>query len=134
MSSLKQIKSAQKAAVQCQQVIGELGSVVKDIARIEKSMTELTTELASVNAKYQGQRTTRQDVEYLSALLECAKKKLKWEKHLASLQKRTPEVLEKMSALLNDPQNPPPDPIRAQMFSSLQSVQEAMERLQAVKP
>ena len=133
MSSLKQLKLAEKAAGQSRLVIADLQSLVKDIERCEKTMTALKTELAAVNSKYQGPRNTREDIAYLTALLDCAKKKLAWEKNIASLQKRTPDILGKMMSLINDPQNPPPEDTRSQMLSSLQAVQLAMERLQQIK-
>jgi hypothetical protein len=133
MSSLKQIKLAEKAAGQSRLVIADLQTLVKDIDRCEKTMTALKTELAGVNSKYQGQRNTREDIAYLTALLDCAKKKLAWEKTIVSLQKRTPEILNKMMSLINDPQNPLPEETRNQMLGSLHAVQAAMERLQQVK-
>jgi|ERR1051326_2532296 ribosome-binding ATPase YchF (GTP1/OBG family) len=133
MSSLKQLKLAEKIAGQSRLVIADLQSLVKDIERCEKTMTAVKTELAAVNSKYHGPRNTREDIAYLTALLDCAKKKLAWEKNLASLQKRTPEILGKMMSLLNDPQSPPPEEIRAQMLASLQSVQAALDRLQQIK-
>jgi hypothetical protein len=133
MPSIKEIKLSQKTAAQQQQVISELNALVKDIERCEKTMTTLMAELQAVNSKYPGKRSTREDVAYLTDLLECAKKKLAWEKQIGSLQKRTPELLEKMSRLFNDPQNPPSEEIRAGMLKSLQLVQNAMERLQALK-
>src|SRR3954469_9223775 len=133
MSSLKNLKLAQKAANEQRQVLLELQTLVNDIERCEKTILALNQELQAVNSKYQGRRTTREDVGYLSDLLECAKKKLAWEKHIASLQKRTPTVLEKMSKLIHDPQNPPSEESRAAMLASLQAVQAAMERLQNVK-
>lgn len=132
MSSLKDLKLAQKAANEQRQVILELQTLVRDIERAEKTIVGLKGELESVNSKYQGQRNTREDVAYLTALLECAKKKLAWEKNIASLQKRTPQVLEKMSKLIHDPQNPPTEESRTNMLGSLQAVQAAMERLQSV--
>jgi len=134
MSSIKDLKEAQRAAARHQQVISELGSLVKDIERCEKTMTGLKTELETANAKYPLPRTTRDDVAYLSALLECAKKKLAWEKQIASLQKRTPELLQEMMGFINDPKNPPPDPVRATMLQTLESVRNAMEKLQSVFP
>jgi hypothetical protein len=133
VSSLKQIKLAEKAAGQSRLVVADLQSLVKDIERCEKTMTALKTELAEVNSKHQGPRNTREDIAYLTALLDCAKKKLAWEKNIASLQKRTPDILGKMMSLLNDPQSPPPEEVRNQMLASLQSVQAAMERLQQIK-
>jgi hypothetical protein len=133
MSSLKDLKLAQRAANEQRQVVLELKTLVKDIERAEKTILELKGELESVNSKYQGRRTTREDISYLTDLLACAKKKLAWEKHIASLQKRTPQVLEKMSKLIHNPQNPPSEESRAEMLGSLQAVQAAMERLQDVK-
>jgi hypothetical protein len=133
MPSLKQIKLAEKSGVRQRQVIHELNALVDDIARCEKTIIDLKTELDVVNTKHQGRRTTRDDIDYLTDLLRCANKKLTWEKHMASLQKRTPAILEQMSKLLNDPQNPPADQIRAEMLQALQGVQAAMERLQNVK-
>ena len=128
--SLKQIKRAEKNAVQQQQVVLELQALVKDIERCQQTITDLQRELAAVNSRYPAQRTTREDIAYLTDLLKCANKKLAWEKHIASLQKRTPAVLEKMSRLLNDPGGSPADPTRAEMLRALQELQAAMERLQ----
>jgi hypothetical protein len=131
--SLKQLKQAEKGLLQQQQLISELNAIVRDIERCEKTMAALKRELEAANAKFQGQRSTRDEIAYLSALLECAKRKLAWEKQLASLQKRTPAVLEKMAALLNDPHNPPAEQTRADILQALQKVQAAMERLQGIK-
>jgi hypothetical protein len=134
MSSIKDLKLEQKAAVQHQKVISELNTLVKDIERCEKTMTNLRTDLEAANSNFPSPRTTRDDIGYLTALLDCAKKKLAWEKQLASLQKRAPEVLQQMTGFLNDVKNAPNETNRAQMFQCLQSVQSAMERLQAVTP
>jgi hypothetical protein len=133
MPSLKELKQAEKSIVQQHQVVLELSAIVKDIERCEKTITELQAELAATNSRYPSPRTTRQDIAYLTDLLKCANKKLAWEKQLASLQKRTPATLETMAALLNDPKNPPAEPIRSEMLRALQGVQAAMERLQNVK-
>jgi len=130
MSTVKQIKRAERSAIQQQEVVAELNAIVQDIERCEKTVNDLQRDLAQANASYPAPRTTRQDIAYLTDLLKCAHKKLAWEKQIASLQKRTPSVLEKMSGLLNDPANPPPEPIRAQMLKALQGVQAAMGRLQ----
>jgi DNA gyrase/topoisomerase IV subunit A len=134
MSSIKDLKLAQKAAVEHQRVISELNALVKDIERCEKTMTNLKAELEAANSKYPGPRTTREDIEYLTALLDCAKKKLAWEKQITSLQKRTPTVLQQMTGFLNDAKNSPNENARAQMLQCLESVQAAMERLQKVTP
>jgi hypothetical protein len=134
MSSLKQIKLSEKSAVRQQQLVSELNSLVNDIGRCEKTITELQRELGEVNTKYPKQRTTREDIAYLTDLLKCANKKLAWEKNIASLQKRTPVLLEEMSRSMNDPQNPPSDQTRSEMLRSLHALQAAMEQLQNVKP
>jgi hypothetical protein len=133
MSSIKQLKQAQKSAVRQREVILELDTIVRDIERCEQTITDLQRELAIVTAKYPAERTTRQDIAYLTDLLKCANRKLAWEKNIASLQKRVPSVLEQMSSLLNDAANPPADQTRTEMLRSLQEVQVAMERLQNVK-
>jgi hypothetical protein len=133
MASLRELKLAQKAAEQQQKLVLELEALVKDIARCEKMITDLHQELVAVNATYPSPRDTRQDIGYLTDLLKCANKKLVWEKQIASLQKRAPALLENMSALMADPNNPPPEEVRLQILRALQSVQEAMERLQKAK-
>jgi len=132
--SLRELRLAEKSVTQQRQVVSELNSIVRDIERCERTINELQTELGGINAKFAGPRDTRQDIDYLSALLACAKKKLAWEKTIASLQKRTPQVLEEMARLLNDPQNPPQEPLRSDMLRALQGVQAAMVRLQQIQP
>jgi hypothetical protein len=110
-----------------------LNTLVRDIERAEKTILDLQSELAEVNTKYPNPRTTRQDVAYLTDLLKCATKKLAWEKQIASMQKRTPGTLQKMTELLNDEKNPPADVMKVEMMRALQGVQAAMERLQGMK-
>src|ERR1051326_8887266 len=129
MPSLKELKLAQKSLSQQQQVISELDAVIKDIDRAEKTITDLQTELAAATARYPSPRTTRQDVDYLTELLRCANKKLAWEKQIASLQKRTPALLDRLFALIDDPVNPPNDKARAESLRVLDGVRDAMERL-----
>ena len=133
MSSLRQLKHEGKNALQQREVIHELNALVKDIERCERTIVDLQRELAAVNSKYSGPRNTREDIAYLTDLLRCANKKLAWEKNIASLQKRSPVVLEQMSRLLSDPHAPPAEQVRNEMLQSLQDVQTAMERLQNVK-
>jgi len=133
MTSIKDLKNEQKSLLQQQQVVAELNALVKDIERSEKTILDLQVELNAVNTKYPSPRTTRQDVAYLTDLLKCANKKLAWEKQIASMQKRTPATLQKMSQLLNDEKNPPADAMRVEMLKALQGVQAAMERLQGMK-
>jgi chromosome segregation ATPase len=133
MSSLKQLKLAKKIALQQQQLVAELNAIVRDIERCEKTIGELQNELEASNSTYPTPRTTRQDIAYLTELLKCANKKLIWEKNIASLQKRTPLLLERMSTLMNDPNNPPAEQTRAEILHALQGLQAAMERLQNLK-
>jgi hypothetical protein len=133
MSSIKDLKNEQKSLLLQQQVVMELQTLVKDIERSEKIILDLQAELNAVNTKYPSPRTTRQDVAYLTDLLKCAQKKLAWEKQIASMQKRTPATLQKMSQLLNDEKNPSTDAMRVQMLQALQGVQAAMARLQRMK-
>jgi hypothetical protein len=130
MSSLKEIKLAEKSLAEQKSLVGDLNGLLKDIERCEQTIMNLKAELEGINASHQGPRTTREDVDYLSGLLACAKKKLNWEKQLASLQKRTPLALEQMTRLLIDPKNPPSEEVRAGMLQALQGIQAAMERLQ----
>jgi hypothetical protein len=131
MSSVKQLRLEEKIAVLQQEAIHDLEAIAKDVERSEKTLLSLNCELQAANAKYQGPRNTREDIAYLTSLLECAKRKLAWEKQIASLQKRTPLLMERMAALMNDPKAPPSAQVREQMMRSLQSIQAAMERLQA---
>jgi hypothetical protein len=133
MSSLKEQKLSQKAALQQQQVALELNALVKEIERCEKTIFELQSDLTTANAKYPSPRTTRQDIDYLTELLKCANKKLVWEKQILSLNKRMPALLERLSAVVADPQNPPSEERRGELMRALQGVQGAMERLQAAK-
>lgn len=134
MSSLKQLKQEEKSLAQQRQIIIELNALVKDIERSEKTISALDRELGEVNSQYRGPRNTRQDIAYLTALLDCAKKKLAWEKQIASLQKRTPVLLEQMAGIMKEQKNPLSPENQAQMLRALQSVQSAMQRLQNLAP
>jgi hypothetical protein len=133
MPSIKDLKLAEKSIVLQQQVVEELNTLVRDIERCEKTILDLQGDLAEVNTKYPSPRTTRQDVGYLTDLLKIANRKLAWEKQIASMQKRTPATLQRMSQLLNDEKNPPADAMRVEMLRALQGVQAAMARLQNMK-
>lgn len=133
MSLGKQYKLAEKAAFQQRQVVAELESLVKSIDRCEKTVTDLKNELEAVQARYQTRRSTQEEIAYLTELLKCANKKLSWEKQIASLQKKTPAVLEDVTRVMNDPKNPPAEEVRASMLHALQLVKASMERLEQVK-
>ncbi|MHA3772182.1 hypothetical protein ACXR0O_11650 [Verrucomicrobiota bacterium sgz303538] len=129
----KAFKLAQKSALLQREVLSELEALVKSIDRGEKMITELKEEMEAVNAKHQDRKTTRDDIAYLEDLLTCAKKKLAWEKLMESLKKRTPEVMAKVSGVINDPKNPAGEETRANILQSLQKIQAAMERLDQAK-
>ena len=133
MLSVKELRLQEKSAAQQRQVISELTALTQDIERSEKTITSLKTELETVNSKHQGRRSTREDIAYLTDLLVCAKKKLAWEKQMASLQKRTPDLMDRITRLMNDPQAPPAEEMRTAMIRALQQVQAAIERLDKVK-
>jgi hypothetical protein len=126
-------KLAEKAALEQRQVVVEIEALVGSIERCEKTILELKVELEQVNDKHKGRRTTQEDIAYLTDLLKCANKKLGWEKQMASLQKKTPALLERMSALIDDPANPPTNEVRAAMLHGLEAVRSAMEKLEKVK-
>src|SRR5947209_8285229 len=107
MLSVKELKLQEKNAARQRQMISDLNRLAQDVERCEKTITSLKAELEAVNSKHQGRRSTREDIAYLNDLLGCAKKKLAWEKQMASLQKRAPELLDEINRLMNDPQNPP---------------------------
>jgi len=133
MSLGKQYKLAEKAALQQRQVVGELESLVKSIDRCEKTVTQLKNELEAVQAKYQTRTSTQEEIAYLTDLLKCANKKLNWEKQIASLQKKTPAILDDVTRVINDVKNPPSDEMRTSMLRALQLVQASMQRLEKVK-
>jgi hypothetical protein len=130
MSSLKQLKLEQKSVAHQRQVFLQLNALVGDIERSEKTILALNRELELVNSKHQGPRNTRQDVDYLTGLLDCAKKKLAWEKQITSLQKRAPALMEEIAGILNDPKAPTDAQMRDQILQALQAIQTAMQRLQ----
>jgi hypothetical protein len=133
MGSIKDYKLAEKRAAEQREVIAELQAIVADIERCEKTITDLKNDLVKVNETHKDRKTTREDIAYLEDLLRCANRKLAWEKHIGSVQKRTPATLERMTALINDEQFPPDAPTRAAMLQTLQAVQTAMEKLQGAK-
>lgn len=129
MSTDRYTQMAKVRAAEHQRILAELKQLAVDIGRCERSIGAVMAELTAVNAKYTAERTTRQDVEYLTVLLDCAKRKLAWEKQMASLQKRAPAALESMARVLNDQNYPPADAVKVEMLASLQRVQEALQRL-----
>jgi hypothetical protein len=115
------------------EMLDDLRTLVKSIERAETLLAELKRDTVAMNARHQTQRTTREDIAYLEDLLKVARKKLAWEKQMESLAKRTPDVLAKVTATMNDTANPPADHIRTSVLELLQTVQVAMARLDAAK-
>jgi hypothetical protein len=131
MSVNRYIQQGHIKAAERRRVLEEMQQLAASIARCEVTITSVMTDLKSANEKFQGDRSTRQEVEYLTILLDCAKRKLSWEKQIASLKKRAPELLEKVSKIMNDRDHPPPEELKTGLLHSLQIVQGALERLQA---
>jgi|SRR5581483_10460196 len=130
MSADRHTQMAQVRAGERRRLLEELNQLATDIGRCEQTINAVMAQLNAVNTKYQGPRTTRQDVEYLTALLDCAKRKLAWEKDVSSMQKRAPALMESMAKMLNDPDFPPSEESKGDMLRALQAVQAALEKLQ----
>jgi hypothetical protein len=133
MSTARQIKIEQRVSGHQRDLVGELQALAKDIERCEKTVNTLRGELETVNARHANRSTTQDDIAYLEDLLACAKKKLVWEKQIASLQKRTPELMQRVEALVNHPQSNPDEETRNALMGSLKEVQGAMKRLNEAK-
>ena len=131
MSLRKEQKLTAKSLSQQQQVVEGMQNLLNSIERAEKSLSELKADLELAKANQPEQRTTQQDIEYLNALLKCAHKKLGWEKQVASLKKRVPEMMQEIAALMNDPSHPPSEEMCASLLQALQQLKSAMERLEA---
>ena len=124
---------ARVKAAERRRVLAEVNQLANDIERCERTISSVVADINVVNTKYQGTRSTREEIEFLKVLLDCAKRKLAWEKQIASLKRRAPELLEKMSGVMNDREHPPTDELKAEMLKALQLIQSALERLQAAE-
>jgi predicted nucleic acid-binding Zn-ribbon protein len=133
MATPKQLKEAQRVAFQQQEIITELQALVRDIERCENTIIALKTEMESVNRKHADRQTTQDDINFLEDLLACAKKKLVWEKQLASLQKRTPDLMKRVEAVVNHPESNPDEKTREAILTSLNAVKSGIDRLSAAK-
>jgi predicted nucleic acid-binding Zn-ribbon protein len=133
MSTSRQIKEEQRVSAQQKGLVGELQALVKDIERCEKTVQGLKTELQGVNERHANRTTTQDDIAYLEDLLACARKKLVWEKQIASLQKRTPELMQRVEVLVNHPNSNPDEETRNGLMGSLTEVQASMRRLNEIK-
>ena len=133
MSTSRQIKEEQRVTAQQKGLVGELQALVRDIERCDKTVQGLKEELMKVNERHANRATTQDDIAYLEDLLACARKKLVWEKQIASLQKRTPELMQRVEALVNHPNSNPDEETRNALMGSLTQVQASMKRLNEVK-
>jgi hypothetical protein len=130
MSLRKEHKLAAKSVSKQQQVALDLQSLLASIEKAERTITELKSELEEVNRTHQVRTTTQHDIDFLTALLSCANKKLGWEKQVASLRKRAPGVMEELTAVMQDVKSPPSEETCAILLRAMQQVQAAMERLE----
>jgi hypothetical protein len=124
---------ARKSSLLQKEVVDELTAVARSIEKAEEMIVALKEQMDAVNQAHANRTTTSDDIAYLEDLLRCARKKLAWEKQMASLAKRIPVVLTKVQAVMNDQTNPPPDETRVAVAGLLQSVQQAMTRLETAK-
>jgi predicted nucleic acid-binding Zn-ribbon protein len=129
MATPKDLKEAERIANQQRVAIAELQTLGNDIERCERTIISLKEDLEQVNAKHANRQTTQDDINFLEDMLACAKRKLVWEKQMASLQKRTPELMQRIEELVNHPQSNPDEQTRATMLQALQQVQASMKRL-----
>jgi hypothetical protein len=133
MATPKELKEAERIAQQQRAMVGELQTLAADIDRCERTIVSLKEELEAVNARHAGRQSTQEDINYLEDLLACAKRKLVWEKQMASVQKRTPELMKRIEELVNHPQSSPDEQMRTGMMEALNSVQASMKRLNDAK-
>lgn len=133
MSVNRYIQKAHVKAAEGRRVLAEVNKFAVDIGRCERTIASVMGELNVVNAKYQGKRNTREEIEFLKVLLESAKRKLAWETQIASLKKRAPALMESMAGIMDDREFPPSDELKAEMLKALHLVQSALERLQAME-
>jgi len=133
MSVDRYTQRAQIKAAERRRILAEVNQLANDIGRCEKTITSVVRDLGSINAKYPGTRNTREEIEFLKVLLECAKRKLAWEKQIASLKRRAPEIAQRMSDIMNDQEHPPSDELKAELLRALQLIQSALQRLQAAE-
>jgi chromosome segregation ATPase len=127
----KAYRNAQKRTFRAEEAVEELEKLASSIDRAETMLAELRDELEKVSVQHQGRRTTREDIAFLTDMLKCAKKKLAWEKQIAALRKRAPEVLTSVVDLVNDPKSEPSNTLKLRIVETLHAVQTSMQRLDA---
>ena len=124
---------ARKSALRQQGLIEDLQALARSIEKAEAMIVGLKEQMEAVNAKHETRKTTGDDIAYLEDLLQCARKKLAWEKQMAALSKRIPEILEEVTAVMNDPVAGPSDETRVIVVQLLNNVQQSMARLEVAK-
>jgi hypothetical protein len=124
-------KQQRRSTALHQQAVEELQGVAKAIERIEELIESLRIEMDAVGHKYPAERTAREDVDFLTDLLACAKKRLLWETQMEALRNRIPVVMEKVSQTINDPKGAPTTEMASGLLEMMQSVKNSMERLDA---
>jgi|SRR5579863_316853 len=124
---------AQIKAAERRRMLAEVNQLANDIGRCEKTITSVLADIGAINAKYQGTRSTQEEIEFLKVLLDCAKRKLAWEKQIASLKRRAPGLVETMSDVMNDEEHPPTEEMKIEMLKALQLIEGALQRLQAAE-
>jgi chromosome segregation ATPase len=124
---------ARKSALLQAEMLQELQGLVQSIERCRESIATLKVQMEEVNTTHKDRKTTAEDIAYLEDLLKCGRKKLDWEKQMASIAKRTPEVLTKVTNVMNDSTNPPSNEVRDMAVKLLTLVQEGMTRLGEAK-
>src|SRR4030095_6922541 len=95
-------KQQRRIASHHQEAVQELEGILKGIERSEELITSLRIEMDEVNQTYRAHRTTQQDIDCLTDLLSCAKKKRLLEKQTETLKKRVPATLERVSNIISD--------------------------------
>lgn len=133
MATHKDLKEAERVAQRQKAVIEELQELGRDIERCERTIVALNEDLQKVNQSHANRQTTQEDINFLEDLLACAKRKLVWEKQMASLQKRTPDLMQRVEDLVNHPLSNPDESVRTAMMEALTNVQASMKRLNAAK-
>ncbi len=133
MTPGKARRLARKAALRQLEVVESLEALANSIGKADTMINELKEQMEAVNAKHADRKTTADDIAYLEDLLRCARKKLTWEQQMAKLSKRIPEVLETVSAVMNDPEAAPSEETRAAVVQLLQKVHHSMASLEKAK-
>lgn len=122
-------KQQRRSAAHHDEAVQELEGILKGIERSEQIVVSLRDEMEDVNRKYPAERTTQEDVDFLTDLLACARKKLLLEKQIEVLKRRVPAALERVSKTVTDQKAPPTPEMQSDLLGKLKTVQQAMERL-----